>query len=155
MPKRSLLSVAPVEPALPKPARVGKAATSAKSAKARPAAQPPTPGMADMPAEALAQIAAYFQMLSEPSRLRILNLLRSEPRRVGDLALLCGTTAANTSKHLSQLQAQGLVERESQGTSVYYRIADPQVYALCDLVCGLIAKQSERLVSARASFLAP
>ena len=30
---------------------------------------------------------------------------------------------------------QGLVDRESRGTSVYYRIADESVYALCDLVC--------------------
>ena len=35
-------------------------------------------------------------------------------------------------------------ERESRGTSVYYRIADDSVYALCDLVCDNIAQQYDR-----------
>ena len=38
----------------------------------------------------------------------------------------------------------GFVERESRGTSVYYRIADDSVYALCDLVCDNIAQQYDR-----------
>jgi DNA-binding transcriptional ArsR family regulator len=57
------------------------------------------------------------------------------------------------SRHLSQLQQQGLVERESRGTSVFYRIADPAVYQLCDLVCGQIARQAQRHIEARAAFL--
>ena len=86
--------------------------------------------------EALQQVAAYFQVLSEPTRLQILNLLRDGERNVGELAELCGYTSANISRHLTQLTRHGLVSRESRGTSVYYRIADDQIYALCDLVCG-------------------
>jgi hypothetical protein len=37
-----------------------------------------------------------------------------------------------------------MVEREKRGTAAYYRIADPAVYKLCDLVCGSIARQHER-----------
>jgi hypothetical protein len=33
------------------------------------------------------------------------------------------------------------VARENRGTSVYYRIADESVYALCDLVCGNIGRR--------------
>ena len=62
----------------------------------------------------------------------------------GELAQLCGYTAANVSRHLSLMTQQGFVTRESRGTSVYYRIADPSVYALCDLVCDSIARQYER-----------
>jgi DNA-binding transcriptional ArsR family regulator len=94
--------------------------------------------------EALQQVAAYFQALSEPTRLQILNHLRSGERNVGELASLCGYTAANVSRHLSFLTQHGLVERESRGTSAYYRIADESVYALCDLVCGSIARRFER-----------
>lgn len=109
--------------------------------------------MEALPEPALLQVAGYFQALSEPTRLRILNLLRERERNVGDLATLCGYSAANVSRHLSQLQQHGLVERESRGTSVYYRIADPAVYALCDLVCGQLARQAEREASTRAAFL--
>jgi DNA-binding transcriptional ArsR family regulator len=108
--------------------------------------------MEGLPPEALNQVAAYFQALSEPTRLQILNLLRSGERNVGELAQLTGYTSANISRHLAFLTQQGLVERESRGTSVYYRIADPSVYALCDLVCGNIARQLERRAAGSEPF---
>ena len=108
--------------------------------------------MEQMPAEALKEVAAYFQVLSEPTRLQILNLLRSHERNVGELAQLCGFTAANVSRHMALMTQQGMVKRESRGTSVYYRIADQAVYALCDLVCGSIARQFERAEAGRALF---
>ena len=110
------------------------------------------PGMEDLPPEALQQVAAYFQTLSEPTRLQILNFLREGERNVGELAQLCGYTSANVSRHLAMLTKQGLVLREGRGTSVYYRIADPSVYALCDLVCGNISRQIERTAQHRKVF---
>jgi DNA-binding transcriptional ArsR family regulator len=114
-----------------------------------------SPGMEDLPPEALRQVAGYFQALSEPTRLQILNLLRGGERNVGDLAQLCGYTSANMSRHLAFLTQQGLVQRESRGTSVYYRIADESIYALCDLVCDCIARQLERSNSEHQAFARP
>ncbi len=108
--------------------------------------------MRDLPKEALEQVASYFQALAEPTRLSLLNLLRSGERNVGELAQLSGFTAANVSRHLALLTTHGLVARESRGTSVYYRMADDSVYALCDLVCGNIARRLERAASERAAF---
>ncbi|HJV96788.1 MAG TPA: metalloregulator ArsR/SmtB family transcription factor [Albitalea sp.] len=108
--------------------------------------------MKGLPPEALEQVAAYFQALSEPTRLRILNLLRDGERNVGELAELCGYTAANVSRHLAMLTQHGLVVRESRGTSAFYRIADDSVYALCDLVCGNIARKVERSAVDTAAF---
>jgi len=109
--------------------------------------------MEGLPKEALAQVAGYFQALSEPTRLALLNLLRGGERNVGDLAQLSGFTAANASRHLALLTKHGLVARESRGTSVYYRIADESVYALCDLVCGSIARQLETQARGREVFM--
>jgi len=109
--------------------------------------------MKDLPVEALEQVAAYFQALSEPTRLHILSLLRDGERNVGELAQLCDYTSANISRHLSVLSKHGLVARESRGTSVYYRIADDSVYALCDLVCGSIARQFEQTARERQAFV--
>ncbi len=115
--------------------------------------QPPIcPGMKDLPPEALQEVAAYFQTLSEPTRLQILNYLREGERNVGELAQLCGYTAANVSRHLAMLTKHGLVVRETRATNVYYRIADEQIYALCDLVCGNIARQFEETASKRRAF---
>jgi DNA-binding transcriptional ArsR family regulator len=111
------------------------------------------PGMKGLPPEALQQVAAYFQTLSEPTRLQILNFLREGERNVGELAQLCGYTAANVSRHLAMLTKHGLVARERRGTSVYYRIADESIYALCDLVCGNIARQFEQTARGRKAFV--
>ncbi len=108
--------------------------------------------MKDLPLEALEEVAAYFRALSEPTRLRILNCLRKGERNVGELAELCGYTAGNVSRHLAVLTQCGMVARESRGTSAYYRIADAQIYALCDLVCGSIARQFERTARDRRAF---
>ena len=98
-------------------------------------------------------MAAYFQALAEPTRLQLLNLLRQGERNVGELAQACGCTSANASRHLALLTQHGLVQRESRGNSAYYRMADPAVYQLCDLVCGNIARQFERREAERALFL--
>ena len=113
---------------------------------------PTCPNMEGLPDEALAQVAAYFQVLSEPTRLQILNLLRQQERSVGELAQLCGYSSANISRHLTLLTQHRLVARESRGNSAIYSIADESVYALCDLVCGSIARQFERTVRERAAF---
>ena len=112
-------------------------------------------GMDGLSKEALVQVAAYFQALAEPTRLQILNQLREKERNVGELAELCGFSSANISRHLSYLSQQGFVLRESRGNSAYYRIADPSIYALCDLVCGNIARLMERTAQGRAAFVVP
>ncbi len=109
--------------------------------------------MEGLPIEALKQVAAYFQALSEPTRLHILSLLRDGERNVGELAQLCDYTSANISRHLAILSKHGLVARENRGTSVYYRIADESVYALCDLVCGSIARQFEQTAREQQAFV--
>jgi DNA-binding transcriptional ArsR family regulator len=108
--------------------------------------------MKDLPAEAIEQVASYFQALAEPSRLKILNLLREGEASVGEIAARCGSSVANVSRHLTLLGQRGLVARETRGNSAYYRIADPSIYQLCDLVCGNLARRFERTLAERAAF---
>jgi DNA-binding transcriptional ArsR family regulator len=98
-------------------------------------------GMSKLDERALAHVAKYFKALAEPMRLKILNALQDGEQNVSQLTELSQSTQANVSKHLSLLAQAGLVQRDSRGTSVYYRIADPSVFALCELVCGQIGKQ--------------
>jgi DNA-binding transcriptional ArsR family regulator len=101
---------------------------------------------------ALEQVAEYFRLLAEPTRLCLMNALRNSELTVGELAEAAESTPANVSKHLSMLAKAGFVERRTQGTSVYYHVNDPDVFALCDLVCGQIAKRLSAQVSAQAVF---
>lgn len=90
---------------------------------------------------ALEHVAKYFKALAEPMRLKVLNALQDGEKNVGELTEISGGSQANVSKHLSLLTQYELVKRESRGTSVYYKIADPSVYKLCELVCGQIGNR--------------
>ncbi|MGC1247378.1 MAG: metalloregulator ArsR/SmtB family transcription factor, partial [Spirulinaceae cyanobacterium] len=70
--------------------------------------------------EVVQQIAEYFSILSEPMRLRILNLLRDGERCVQDLVEATQTSQANVSKHLKVMLQAGILSRRSEGTSAYY-----------------------------------
>jgi len=89
----------------------------------------------------LEYVAKYFKALAEPMRLKVLNALRDGEKNVGQLTEISGCTQANVSKHLSLLSQYDLVKRESRGNCVFYSIADPSIYELCELVCGQIAKR--------------
>ncbi len=112
----------------------------------------PAAAMEQLPQPALELVACYFQALAEPTRLEVLNLLRGGEMGVGELAAACGSSAANVSRHLALLMQRGFVARRSQGTNVYYRIADESVYRLCDLVCASIARQFEQAQPFREAF---
>lgn len=108
----------------------------------------------EMTPSTMQAVARYFHVLSDPTRLTILNELRHGERNVGDLAQTCGYTAANISRHLSLLAQQGIVSRTSQGNSVYYHIADSAVYELCDVVCGNIVKHLQKQQQEHQTLLA-
>ena len=111
--------------------------------------------MQDLPPEALVHVADYFQALAEPMRLRLLNELREGERNVTELADAAGSSVANVSRHLSFLTRRGMVERQTRGTAAYYRIADPAIYRLCDLVCGNIARRNDKEAEQARAFTRP
>ena len=85
--------------------------------------------------ELLSSVAEYFKVLSEISRLIILDTLRSsEKMNVKEIGEITGLGQANLSKHLKVLTQAGLLTREPIGVSVYYKIADPVIFHLFDLV---------------------
>lgn len=79
------------------------------------------------------QLAATFDALSEPNRLRVFRaLLESGAASVGSLARRTGMSDALTSQHLRTLRNANLVSREKQGKHVYYRVNmyNPMIDAL-------------------------
>ena len=89
-------------------------------------------------------IAERFRALGDPMRLRLLQALRAGERSVGELAEQVGGGQANVSKHLQVLLQQGFVDRRKEGTTSWYRITDPQVFTMCDLVCGGLEEELGR-----------
>jgi len=83
---------------------------------------------------ALTQVADYFKVLSELSRLQVLCSLKSGTKNVTEIMEETGLGQANVSKHLKILAQSGIVSRTPQGVSVYYEIVEPFIFELCELV---------------------
>lgn len=92
-----------------------------------------------MSAEAIEMVADRFKILSEPLRLRILQMLQEGEKSVTELTDLTGTSQPNISKHLKLMQTAGIVSRDQIGNTVYYSIADESIFKLCDVVCNSLS----------------
>lgn len=85
------------------------------------------------------EMARYFALLSEPTRLKILYALCPGELRVNDIVALVPSTQANVSRQINRLHKAGILARRKDGTQVFYRIADEHTITLCKNVCGRIA----------------
>jgi DNA-binding transcriptional ArsR family regulator len=92
----------------------------------------------------LAAVARLFAVLSEDSRLTLLQALQAGPLTVTELMAACQMKQANVSKHLAVLHDHRLVKRERNGTSVKYEIADPMIFSLCRLVCSKMERDAKQ-----------
>lgn len=67
-------------------------------------------------------IAAGFHALSDPLRIQVLELLRSQELCVCDLCDHLGTTQSKLSFHLKTLKSAGLVRSRQEGRWIYYSL---------------------------------
>jgi DNA-binding transcriptional ArsR family regulator len=100
---------------------------------------------------ALDLIAARFRALSEPMRLRLLNLLMQGERTVGQLVEASGSGQANVSKHLAILRDSGMIAMRKAGLTTVCHIADPIVNELCEMMCSRLHEEMERKAAALAT----
>jgi DNA-binding transcriptional ArsR family regulator len=100
--------------------------------------------MSSLPITALSQVAEYFKVLSEVSRLQVLCALKDGTKNVSEIIEATGLGSANVSKHLKILTQAGIIQRHPQGVSVYYRLNDPIIFELCELVCQRLQIQVQQ-----------
>jgi ArsR family transcriptional regulator len=101
-----------------------------------------------VPTSLIEQAAERFRLLADPTRLRLLNELgQHDELPVGELAERAQVGISNTSKHLHQLEREGIVAKRREGTAIHYRIADPSVQELCDIVCAGLRRRFGELAA--------
>jgi ArsR family transcriptional regulator len=94
------------------------------------------------------KLAALFQALADPTRLRILALLRAMELSVGELAQLLGQSQPRVSRHVRILSDSGLVGRRKEGSWVYLQLADPaRTEALFELYVGFDAEAEQLFIA--------
>src|SRR5579885_1659600 len=95
-------------------------------------------------------VAKYFRGLGDPTRVRILELLRDEGElSVGQLVERLGQAQPKVSNHLACLRWCGFVESRQEGRFVYYRLASRKVAALIDLARELLRANEEHVALCR------
>ena len=85
--------------------------------------------------------ARICQVLADPKRLRLIDALRDGERSVGQLAEALGATYPNISQHLNVMRDAGLVISRRDGTTIFYRLAYPQILQACDIVHDVLRAQ--------------
>lgn len=92
------------------------------------------PNEAQMEDVVLFRACELFSALSNPTRLRIVELLCSEEKSVGEIATAMGIGASGASQHLSFLARVGVLVSTTQGTSRLYRVRGPRIPAILKLI---------------------
>jgi DNA-binding transcriptional ArsR family regulator len=89
----------------------------------------------------------FFQVLSDPTRVRIVELLLEQERNVGELVAALGVQQGRVSSHLACLKWCGFIQTRREGKYIYYRIADGRVRELMRLAQGLLADHAGEVAS--------
>lgn len=70
----------------------------------------------------MADLDRTLGALADPTRRRVVDLLRKRPRRAGELAQALDTTAPAMSRHLKVLRTSGLVTEAHDGDDARVRV---------------------------------
>lgn len=85
----------------------------------------------------LGAATALLRLLSDPTRVRLLALLRREELTVAELSAVLGLAQPRVSTHLAKLKEAGLVRDRRAGVSAYYRCNDSDVDGAAELLLAL------------------
>jgi len=93
-------------------------------------------------------VAKYFRGLGDPTRLRILELLRDEGElSVGELVQRLGVPQPKVSNHLACLRWCGFIEARREHRVVFNRIADQRVLKMLGLAHALLEDNEEHVAA--------
>ena len=99
--------------------------------------------------------ADFFKTLGHPVRIRVLELLSRREHAVAEMLPEVGVEAAHLSQQLAILRRSNLVATRKEGSTVYYRLASPELADLLavarSILSGVLAGQAELLEDLRTA----
>ncbi len=91
--------------------------------------------------------AELFKSMGHPTRLRILELLRTGEMTVSELQQSLDIDASSVSQQLSLMRTRQLVDARKQGTNVYYKVRDPLIFEMMDIAREIFQNHVESMQS--------
>ncbi|MDX1416898.1 MAG: metalloregulator ArsR/SmtB family transcription factor [Candidatus Promineifilaceae bacterium] len=76
--------------------------------------------------------ADICRILTHPTRLQIIDLLRDDEKSVKQLADEMDISQGTVSRHLSSMRIKGVVVARREGTSIFYRLGSKRILAAYD-----------------------
>lgn len=102
----------------------------------------------------LGTATTLLRLLSDPTRVRLLALLRREELTVAEISAVLGLAQPRVSTHLAKLKEAGLVRDRRAGVSAYYRCNDDdEAHGATDLLRALEQAVDDALLAADAQRL--
>ena len=88
------------------------------------------------------KLAAFFQVLGNPIRIKILNLFkRKKVMCVCELTELLKREQSVVSRNLIALKQIGILDCETKATRSFYRIKDETIYKIIELTTHILEKR--------------
>lgn len=89
----------------------------------------------------------FFQVLADPTRVRIVTLLLEGEKNVSELVEALGVQQGRVSSHLACLRWCGFIGTRRDGKYIYYRVTDPRVREVMQLAHQLLAEHAGEVVA--------
>ncbi|MBI5415248.1 MAG: winged helix-turn-helix transcriptional regulator [Candidatus Omnitrophica bacterium] len=78
--------------------------------------------------------AEVCKSMANPTRLKIMSLLREGEKSVEELKRQLGLPKANLSQHLGILRQRGILSSRRAGLNIYYRVTNTKMIRACDIL---------------------
>jgi DNA-binding transcriptional ArsR family regulator len=94
--------------------------------------------------------AEILKALAQPTRLKILELLRNGERCICEIVPAINGEQSNISKHISLMQKSHLITTRKDGVKVMVNVKDPGVFEILDKVSAILKnqmKEQEKLLA--------
>lgn len=88
--------------------------------------------------------SALLRAISHPVRLAILDILRQDEACVCHMEAVLGQRQAYISQQLSVLKQAGIIEDQRDGWNVYYRVSDPRIFDMVDVLRQLTQADAQQ-----------
>ena len=86
--------------------------------------------------------AEVLKAIAQPTRLRIIELLRDGEHCVCEIFPAIGHEQSNTSRHLQTMLKSGILNQRKDGLKIYYSLRHPEVLEMVQLAEQIAAREA-------------
>ena len=87
--------------------------------------------------------AELCQMMANPKRIAIVELLGQGECSVGELAEALSASTSTVSQHLRAMREKGMVGNRKEAQTVYYRLKNPKIVESCRTMRSVLIEEME------------